>query len=563
MRDRSVAKKTIRTLLTAVLALAVLFAFTAAPYAAKAAEAGGVSEYPRSWEDYRRWAQGDARWGSIRLGRYGRTVAQAGCLVTSVTKLIIQSGLRDSSSFNVATLVNWLNSHGGLTYDGNLVWSKPAEMIAGFSFLGAEYYSGYSWSSAIQKKIMDHVRAGHHVVLTVKNYGHYVAVDNKKSLAMGQVYIMDSLNDTSTNADIALTSRYSYVSRLCVYAGCAGAAPAEPEPQDDYLSRCSYSMNHYYARVRSASAYFYTLPCTANAGEGSEAVGRAPQDELIEITGELTNPADEQWYEVRTDEGKTVYIWGGQIEFDSYINDLEIDAQKPPSGTLEPGKWYALSEHILSRHSISAVTGRITDAEANEVYSASVSPLIRGKYDVVGTEIDAALTFGSLEEGHYTYEIFVKVKATSRLTDETAVFYRIFTSPFSVGVEALPVYTVSFVDSLTEEEIQRESIAEGFMPVMPLPPFHEGFDFTGWSEEGPIAEDTVIFALYADEAAETLIGDVNSDGQVTVLDAVQILRRAMGEEFAGFNEEAADVNGDGEITVLDSVLALRIAMGDD
>ena len=73
----------------------------------------------------------------------------------------------------------------------------------------------------------------------------------------------------------------------------------------------------------------------------------------------------------------------------------------------------------------------------------------------------------------------------------------------------------------------------------------------------------MIFALYADEAAETLIGDVNSDGQVTVLDAVQILRRAMGEEFAGFNEEAADVNGDGEITVLDSVLALRIAMGDD
>ncbi len=83
-------------------------------------------------EDYRKWAQGDPRWGSIRLGSNGRTVAEAGCLVTSITKLIIQSGYRNPEEFNVATLVNWLNANNGLSSVGNLYWNKPPEMIDGF-----------------------------------------------------------------------------------------------------------------------------------------------------------------------------------------------------------------------------------------------------------------------------------------------------------------------------------------------------------------------------------------------------------------------------------------------
>lgn len=42
----------------------------------------------RASEDYRTWAQADSRWGSIRMGNSGGTIAQYGCTVSSVTKLI-------------------------------------------------------------------------------------------------------------------------------------------------------------------------------------------------------------------------------------------------------------------------------------------------------------------------------------------------------------------------------------------------------------------------------------------------------------------------------------------
>ena len=222
-------------------------------------------------EDYRKWAQRDPRWGQLPMGASGKTVAQIGCLVTSVTKIIIQSGYRTSDTFNVATLVNWLNANGGLSDDGNLYWYKPAQMIDGLEFEGMEYYAGDSSSAAMQEKIMSYVRQDKHVILTVKNYGHYVAVDNAKSIAEGRVYIMDSLNNVAGNADVALDSRYPYVSRLCIYAG--------NNPNDsDYISRCSFEMTHLEAQVKSGTTLF-SLPCDASAGFGSVAVSTASAGE--------------------------------------------------------------------------------------------------------------------------------------------------------------------------------------------------------------------------------------------------------------------------------------------
>ena len=236
-------------------------------------------------EDYRKWAQGDPRWGSIRLGSNGRTVAEAGCLVTSITKLIIQSGYRNPEEFNVATLVNWLNANNGLSSVGNLYWNKPAEMIDGFEFEGMDYNAGYTNTSAFQNRVMDYVRDNKHIVLTVNNYGHYIAVDNEKTLAEGEVYIMDSRNNTETNADIPLTSRYSYVNRICIYAG-------NNDVNSSYISRCSFHMTHLVATVTSDYASMFTLPCTVSAGEGSAAVGHVPNGTHVEVTADIVNTLD-------------------------------------------------------------------------------------------------------------------------------------------------------------------------------------------------------------------------------------------------------------------------------
>ena len=97
-----------------------------------------------------------------------------------------------------------------------------------------------------------------------------------------------------------------------------------------------------------------------------------------------------------------------------------------------------------------------------------------------------------------------------------------------------------------------------------------GVDFLGWySDTGKLVSKdaeysaggykrNVLIAVFANVTP----GDVNGDGDVTVIDAVSALRGAMGIiTLTPAQAAAADINGDGEVTVLDAVLILRAAMG--
>ncbi|MBR4435424.1 MAG: S8 family serine peptidase [Clostridia bacterium] len=65
--------------------------------------------------------------------------------------------------------------------------------------------------------------------------------------------------------------------------------------------------------------------------------------------------------------------------------------------------------------------------------------------------------------------------------------------------------------------------------------------------------------LAASEEDEALIGDVNGDGEINVVDAILISRIALGI-ISVDNVAAYDIDGDGEITVADAILATRIAL---
>lgn len=172
----------------------------------------------RASEDYRTWAQADSRWGSIRMGNSGGTIAQYGCTVSSVTKLIIQCGLRDSGTFTIATLANWLNSNNGYTADGGLYWDKPSSCVTGFKNHGDIVAYGSYDSAGNNDQIIGWIRSGYHMTINVNNGGHWVAVDEARSLSTGQVYIMDSLSGKQ-NADITLVSRYSTFNMIHAYTG--------------------------------------------------------------------------------------------------------------------------------------------------------------------------------------------------------------------------------------------------------------------------------------------------------------------------------------------------------
>lgn len=65
--------------------------------------------------------------------------------------------------------------------------------------------------------------------------------------------------------------------------------------------------------------------------------------------------------------------------------------------------------------------------------------------------------------------------------------------------------------------------------------------------------------LAATEEDDAIIGDVNGDGKVTIVDAILISRMALGI-IDNLNKMLCDVNGDGKVTIEDALLATRIAL---
>ena len=115
------------------------------------------------------------------------------------------------------------------------------------------------------------------------------------------------------------------------------------------------------------------------------------------------------------------------------------------------------------------------------------------------------------------------------------------------------MHTVTFKDwdgtALKTQEVQHGGDAEA-----PADPTRVGYTFTGWDKAFTnITADLVVTAQY-----ETL-GDVDGDGNVSMADALTILRMAM-DILPVENQHIADVDGDGFITSMDALLALRFAM---
>ena len=184
----------------------------------------GISVYS---EDYRAWSQRDSRWANLTMSSDpGATVRDYGCAAASVTKLIIQAGLRSQDSFNIGTFVTQMNSVDGFEYGGAIRWAYADKVVSGFSYAGSRLNGTYS-TSAKNDELMQLIKSGYHLIIKVpsgNNPSHYIAVDEAQSLAHGQIYYMDSdpLRGKSA-ADVALTSTYSTFYGVILYTGGTSA----------------------------------------------------------------------------------------------------------------------------------------------------------------------------------------------------------------------------------------------------------------------------------------------------------------------------------------------------
>lgn len=126
---------------------------------------------------YASWKQNDPRWGSITLGNSGKSIAQIGCLATSVAMQIASSGVTTSvQDFNPGTFVEAMNKLGGFA-GGLLQWGVVSSIAGGFNYQGQIVLSGKNKAEKLNT-ISNMLNQGYYLVAEVKGTTgeHWVAI---------------------------------------------------------------------------------------------------------------------------------------------------------------------------------------------------------------------------------------------------------------------------------------------------------------------------------------------------------------------------------------------------
>lgn len=433
--------------------------------------------------DYRKWAQGDSRWGNLRLGASSDTVAKSGCTVTAVTKLIIQAGLKDSNSFNVATLVNWMNDNGGFTNQGWLVWAKPAA-YSGLTYTGALCSEGSYSSSGNNGQIITWINQGYHIVLKVKNGTHWVAVDEAKTLSTGTVHIMDSLSN-SANADITLDSRYPTFQIAQSYKG--GSTPSVGS--EEYVSECT----PYPCAVKikiTEDCCPYTQPCNpttaSELGYTSEKLTSKPisKDEVLTADALYENTEGNYWYHVTLSDGTKAYLYSTHTTRSSIIYPW-VDGGSFPS---------SITGTTNLQGTVTTGGSRLDTVQALVCRQGTTSPVLKSEmvtvnattYPLKSSTVDKTTVFGNLSNygsGYYTLMIdtaFTTYYAENNQRKSAALCDYAATYDFYYGQATVPNITITFNANggtcSTANKVIASGSAVGALPTAT----RSGYTFDGW-----------------------------------------------------------------------------------
>lgn len=197
-------------------------------------------------DDYKRWSQGDHRWGDFSMTPGYCKMSGDGCAVTGVLKLMVQAGLANQDLVNPGTFCQWLCSHGGFQgptknspLGSDIIWSKAAKYVNGFYCLGTHRdcnILGTNGWNALKSKIMDN-----RSILVYNGAGHWIAVDSAASINANNLIIMNN------GAVQAFSSCYpgGKITNYAEYSGGNprnGAVNSSPTPPSKPTVNCPQSV---------------------------------------------------------------------------------------------------------------------------------------------------------------------------------------------------------------------------------------------------------------------------------------------------------------------------------
>ena len=122
------------------------------------------------------------------------------------------------------------------------------------------------------------------------------------------------------------------------------------------------------------------------------------------------------------------------------------------------------------------------------------------------------------------------------------------------GVVEHEYVTVTYVDGYTGNTIDTGTVMLGVtITQFPTVPEHDGVVFVGWDYNGaPVTDDIIVTAEYR------IIGDMDGNGEVTAIDALAVLRIALGSvDHDEIDALIGDYDNNGQINAMDALAILR------
>lgn len=343
----------------AMLMIMILCVPFAAPIKANAAS-----------QAYRTWSQSDSEWGSIHLGSSQYTMKSSGCLVTAIAMLICHTGSADASSFTPKTLVTYLNNNGGFTSGGALYWAKVNGAADGFSLSESKVSLANMTKAQKISTMAQYVKNGYGVIISVRNGGHWVALDRIEG---NTVYMLDP-GDSST--DLFDTYSESAIDRLAIYKGKHSGGSVSGSVTDDSSNSGSSDKVIATGTVNCSSLYV-----RSGAGTGNSIITSISKNTKVDILGEAKDSNGTKWYKVKVD-GKTSYACAEYITVKSSSNS-DNNNTTSASGT---GKVNCSSLNVrsgagtkydvvttVSRNQAVTINGTAKDSDGDQWYSVTFS----------------------------------------------------------------------------------------------------------------------------------------------------------------------------------------------
>ncbi len=177
----------------------------------------------------------------------------------------------------------------------------------------------------------------------------------------------------------------------------------EAEVSDDsYLSQCTYYPSHAKLKV-TEDTVIDSEPRSSSDDLESIAAGTE-----IVATGLYANTSTNMWYQVKTSDGKTGYLYSQRTEYlgidtsDITITGHDLPVDHAVGDVFIVNGTIASTCNKLDKASVYIYSGQNISGDPVTGGSAAVS---NNKYSLSGSTIDDATSFGDLTTGVYTYAI--------------------------------------------------------------------------------------------------------------------------------------------------------------